>query len=283
MPDPSEYRPLLFSIAYRMLGRVTEAEDMVQETFLRWHKQDVSQILEPRAWLTTAITRLCIDQLRSASRQREQYMGIWLPEPLIDGEGPDDTADLADSLGTAFMMMLEELTPVERAAFLLREAFGHDYAAIAEIVGKSEANCRQMVSRAKARLGRAEEPKPTATEEAERLVKEFLHATQTGELSELMALLTDDAILYSDGGGKVRAALLPIYGPDRISRMFIGLRRFQNGELPPTRFVRINGSPGVLTRGSDGTINAMTFAFEGDKVKAVFIVRNPDKLTGIRL
>lgn len=283
MSDPSEYRPLLFSIAYRMLGRVTEAEDMVQETFLRWQRQDVSQILEPRAWLTTAITRLCIDQMRSASRQREQYTGIWLPEPLIEDSGPDGTTDLCDSLGTAFMMMLEELTPVERAVFLLREAFGHDYAAIAEIVGKSEANCRQMVSRAKARLGRAEEPKPTATEEVERLVKEFLHATQTGELSDLMSLLTDDAILYSDGGGKVRAALLPIYGPDRISRMFIGLRRFQNGELPPTRFVRINGSPGALTRGSDGNINAMTFAFEGDKVKAVFIVRNPDKLTGIRL
>jgi len=283
MSDPSEYRPLLFSIAYRMLGRVAEAEDMVQETFLRWQRQDVSQILEPRAWLTTAITRLCIDQMRSASRQREQYMGIWLPEPLIDEEGPDGAADLADSLGTAFMMMLEELTPVERATFLLREAFGHDYAAIAEIVGKSEANCRQMVSRAKARLGRAEEPKPTANEEVERLVKEFLHATQTGELSDLMSLLTDDAILYSDGGGKVRAALLPIYGPDRIGRMFIGLRRFQNGELPPTKFVRINGSPGVITRGGDGNINAMTFAFEGDKVKAVFIVRNPDKLTGVQM
>jgi RNA polymerase sigma-70 factor (ECF subfamily) len=272
MSDPSEYRPLLFSIAYRMLGRVAEAEDMVQETFLRWQRQDVSQILEPRAWLTTAITRLCIDQMRSASRQREQYVGIWLPEPLIDDdEGPDASADLADSLGTAFMVMLEELSPVERAAFLLREAFGHDYAAIAEIVGKSEANCRQMVSRAKARLGRAEEPKPTSTEEAERLVKEFLHASQTGELSELMALLTEDAVLYSDGGGKVRAALLPIYGPDRIGRMFIGLRRFQMGEIPPSRFVRINGSPGVLTRGSDGNLNAMTFAFEGTKLKAIYL------------
>ena len=283
MSGINEHRPLLFSIAYRMLGRVTEAEDMVQEAFLRWHRQeDVSGILEPRAWLTTTITRLCIDQLRSARRQREEYVGTWLPEPIIDDNAARQ-ADLADSLGIAFMMMLEELSPVERAVFLLREAFGHDYAAIAEIVGKSEANCRQMVTRAKARLGRAEETRPTSTGEAERLVKEFITATQTGELADLIALLTEDAVLYSDGGGKVRAAILPIYGPDRIGRMFIGLRRFNTGTQGPPRFVRINGSPGVLYRGSDGNINAMTLAFEGGKVKAVYIVRNPEKLAGIKL
>ncbi len=282
MSGITEYRPLLFSIAYRMLGRVTEAEDMVQEAFLRWHRQeDVSGILEPRAWLTTAITRLCIDQMRSARRQREEYVGTWLPEPIIDEKPADD--DLADSLSTAFMLILEELSPVERAVFLLREAFGHDYAAISEIVGKSEANCRQMVTRAKARLGRAEEPKPTSTEEAERLVKEFITATRTGELSDLIALLTEDAVLYSDGGGKVRAVIRPIYGPDKIGRMFIGLRRFVTGEPSPARFVRINGSPGVLYRSGDGNLNAVTMAFEGGKLKAIYIVRNPDKLTGIRL
>lgn len=283
MSEVTEYRPLLFSIAYRMLGRVTEAEDMVQETFLRWHKQEnVSGILEPRAWLTTAITRLCIDQLRSARRQREEYIGTWLPEPIVDDAAAQE-ADLADSLGIAFMMMLEELSPVERAVFLLREAFGHDYAAISEIVGKSEANCRQMVARAKGRLGRPEEKKKTATEEAERLVKEFITATRTGELSDLIALLTEDAVLYSDGGGKVRAVIRPIQGPDKIGRMFIGLRRFVTGELPPARFVRINGSPGVLYRSGDGNLNATTFAFEDGKVKAVYIVRNPEKLTGIRM
>lgn len=282
MSGITEYRPLLFSIAYRMLGRVTEAEDMVQEAFLRWHRQeDVSGILEPRAWLTTAITRLCIDQMRSARRQREEYVGTWLPEPIIDEKPADD--DLADSLSTAFMLILEELSPVERAVFLLREAFGHDYAAISEIVGKSEANCRQMVTRAKARLGRAEEPKPTSTEEAERLVKEFITATRTGELSDLIALLTEDAVLYSDGGGKVRAVIRPIYGPDKIGRMFIGLRRFVTGEPSPARFVRINGSPGVLYRSGDGNLNAVTMAFEGGKLKAIYIVRNPDKLTGVRL
>jgi RNA polymerase sigma-70 factor (ECF subfamily) len=281
MSDPENHRRLLFHIAYRMLGRVTEAEDMVQETLLRWHKADTTAIREPQAWLTTTITRLCIDQLRLVRRQREEYVGVWLPEPLID-EMPDEAA-LADSLGIAFTLMLEELAPVERAVFLLREAFGHDYEAIAGIVGKSEASCRQIVSRAKARFSQAPDRTPTATEEAERLVREFVQATQTGELADLIALLTEDAVLYSDGGGKVRAALLPILGPDRIGRMFIGLRRFQTGGLPPARFVTINGSPGVLTRGSDGNLSAMTFALEGGKVKAVYIVRNPDKLAGVRL
>jgi RNA polymerase sigma-70 factor (ECF subfamily) len=282
MSDPENHRRLLFHIAYRMLGGVADAEDMVQETMLRWHRADTSEIREPQAWLTTTITRLCIDQLRLARRQREEYVGVWLPEPLLEGlpgDPSDDTA-LADSLGIAFMLMLEELAPVERAVFLLREAFGHDYEAIAAIVGKSAASCRQIVSRAKARFSKAPDHTPTATEEAERLVREFVQATQTGELAELIALLTDDAVLYSDGGGKVRAALLPILGPDRIARMFIGLRRFHTEGPPPARFVRINGSPGVLVRGGDGNLSAMTFALESGKVKAVYIVRNPDKLGG---
>lgn len=285
MSDPETHRRLLFHIAYRMLGRVEEAEDMVQETLLRWHRSDTSGIREPQAWLTTTVTRLCIDQLRLARRQREEYVGVWLPEPVPDDAAADPSlaADLADSLGTAFMLMLEELGPVERAAFLLREAFGHDYATIAGIVGKSEANCRQMVTRARSRIGRAAEKPPTATEEAERLVREFVEATRTGELSDLMALLTEDAVLYSDGGGKVRAALRPVLGPDRIARMFIGLRRFHTGGPPPVRFVRINGSPGAITTGGDGNLNAITFATEGGKVKAVYIVRNPDKLTRIRM
>jgi RNA polymerase sigma-70 factor (ECF subfamily) len=285
MSDPENHRWLLFHIAYRMLGRVADAEDMVQETMLRWHRADASEIREPQAWLTTTITRLCIDQLRLARRQREEYVGIWLPEPLLEdlpGDPSDDTA-LADSLGIAFMLMLEELAPVERAVFLLREAFGHDYEAIAAIVGKSAASCRQIVSRAKARFNRSPDRTPTATEEAERLVREFVQATQTGELAELIALLTDDAVLYSDGGGKVRAALLPILGPDRIARMFIGLRRFHTDGPPPARFVRINGSPGVVVLGGEGNLNAMTFALEGGKVKAVYIVRNPDKLTGVAI
>lgn len=280
MSDPEPYRRLLFHIAYRMLGRVEEAEDMVQETLLRWHRAQASDIRDPRAWLTTTLTRLCIDQLRLARRQRENYVGVWLPEPLLDSEC--GSGDLADSLGTAFMLMLEELGPVERAAYLLREGFGYDYATISGIVGKSEAHCRKIVNRARARIGKAAPRTPPASEEAERLVREFVEASRTGSLADLMALLTENAVLYSDGGGKVRAAIRPVLGPDRIARMLIGLRRFNVG-TPPVRFVRINGSPGAVTRGSDGNVSAMTFATEGGRVKAIYIVRNPDKLTRIRL
>lgn len=284
MHDPESHRPRLFHIAYRMLGRVTEAEDMVQETLLRWHRSPHTEIREPQAWLSATITRLCIDQLRLARRQREEYVGVWLPEPLLETPpyDPASEAVLADSLSMAFMLMLEELDPVDRAVFLLREAFGYDYAGIADIVEKSEANCRQIVARAKAHLARPSGPPPTATEEAERLVHEFVEATRTGDLADLISRLTDDAVLYSDGGGKVRAALLPIIGPDRIARMFIGLRRFHTDGPPPARFVRINGSPGVITLGSDGHPSAMTFALEQGKVKAIYVVRNPDKLVGIR-
>ncbi|QJE95220.1 RNA polymerase sigma-70 factor [Luteolibacter luteus] len=277
MSSANDYRPLLFGIAYRMLGRVTEAEDMVQEAYLRFHLQPEGSIGLPKAWLTKAVTRLCIDQLRSARRQREEYVGPWLPEPLVE----ENSTDLADTLSTAFMLMLEKLSPVDRAVFLLREAFGHDYPAISEITGRSEAACRQIVCRAKERLGREANKQSTATEEAERLVKEFLAAAQSGELAQLLALLTEDAILYSDGGGRVRAALLPIYGPDRIGRLFMGMRRLSTEGSPPPRFVKINGSPGVVTCHGEQGISVMTFAFEGNRVKAVYIVRNPDKLTGI--
>lgn len=278
MSSANDHRPHLFGIAYRMLGRVTEAEDMVQEAYLRYHLELEGSISLPKAWLTKAVTRLCIDQLRSARRQREEYVGSWLPEPIIGENLPDE---LADTLSTAFMLMLETLSPVDRAVFILREAFDHDYPAISEITGRSEAACRQIVSRAKDKLGRQSTNAPTATEEAERLVREFLSAAQSGELSQLLALLTDDAILYSDGGGKVRAALLPIYGPDRIGRMFMGMRRLNTEGSPPPRFVTINGSPGVVISHGEQGVSVMTFAFEGNRVKAVYVVRNPDKIAGV--
>lgn len=278
MSSAHHHRPLLFGIAYRMLGRVTEAEDMVQEAFLRFHQQPDGSIIQPEAWLTKTVTRLCIDQLRSVRRQREEYVGTWLPEPLV---GEDHPRDLGDTLGMAFMLMLEKLSPVDRAIFLLREAFDHDYSAISEITGKSEPACRQSISRSKEKLGHSSRKPPTSTHEAERLVREFLTASQSGELSELLALLTGDAILYSDGGGKVRAALLPIYGPDKISRLLIGMRRHHSESAPPPRFITINGNPGVVLSHADGSISAMTFAFEGNHVKALYMIRNPEKLAGV--
>lgn len=273
------HRALLFGIAYRMLGGVAAAEDMVQETYLRWRAQDPSTIATPRAWLIATITRLCIDQLRSARHRREEYVGVWLPEPLVDPTAPrpDEAAALADSLGAAFLLMLEELAPVDRAVFLLREAFGYDYAGIARIVGRTEAACRQIVSRARTRLARdrAEPPKPTAR--AEEIVQRFLGACATGDLQGLLAVLTDDVVLYTDGGGRVKAALRPIRTADRVSRFFIGIReRALVGA--DVRVIRVNGDVGAMTRRRDGVLSVTSFAFAGDRIRAIYSVSNPDKL-----
>lgn len=274
----NEHRGQLFGIAYRMLGSVAEADDMLQETWLRWQKQDVAGIQSPKAWLVSIITRLCIDQLRSARRQREEYYGVWLPEPLVESpaSSPEDSAQLADSLTMAFMLMLETLSPVERAVFLLREVFDYDYDEIAHMVGKSEANCRQIVRRAKAQLAAPSAPQPP-NQQARRVVEQFMEAATTGEVSDLLALLTADATLYSDGGGRVPAAGRPIETADRISRFFLGIRDRQ----PPDtelRFLQINGRPGVLMSSSGRVFNAVSFELSGSRVRAIYIVRNPEKL-----
>lgn len=267
-----------------MLGRVAEAEDMVQETWLRWRSQDPAQVESPRAWLVTAITRLCIDQLRSARRQREDYYGVWLPEPLVgeSADRPDEAAKLADSVTMAFMLMLEELSPAERAVFLLHEVFDYDYGEIAAIVGKAEANCRKLVSRAKARLGNGEarggrtfEKAPSP--QARGVVDKFLAATRTGEVGDLLALLTEDASLYTDGGGVVASAGRPILTADRISRFFIGIR--QRGTAPVEfRAAVVNQRPGAMVYVGGQLDRAISFELEGDRIREIYIVRNPDKL-----
>ena len=279
LPAFQEHRSLLFGIAYRMLGRVSEAEDIVQEVWLRWQKQDPAAIQSPKAWLVAATTRLCIDQLRSARREREEYYGVWLPEPLMPlAEGdPGRSAELADSLSMAFMLMLESLGPAERAVFLLREVFDRDYDEIAAIVGKSEANCRQIVRRAKEHL----EVKPKAptppTAQARKLVEEFLAAAASGKMESVLALLAEESNVYSDGGGKVKAAGRAILGADHASRFLLGIwPRFMTGV--DVRHVDINGSPGV-TVGKDGRIDyALSFEIAGDRVQNIYIVCNPDKL-----
>lgn len=274
------HRPLLFGIAYRMLGRVSEAEDIVQEVWLRWQKQDVQTIGSPKAWLVAATTRRCIDELRAARREREEYYGVWLPEPLMpvaDGD-PGRAAELADSLSMAFMVMLESLGPAERAVFLLREVFGYDYAEVAALVGKTEANCRQIVGRAKTRLDaqpRAPSTPPTA--HARRLVEQFMAAAASGEVDRVLTLLTEESAVYSDGGGKVKAAGRAILGADHVSRFLLGIwPRFVAGmELRP---VEINGAPGFLA-GLGGRIDyALSFELAGDRVQNVYIMCNPDKL-----
>jgi RNA polymerase sigma-70 factor, ECF subfamily len=276
------HRELLFGIAYRMLGQVAEADDMVQETWLRWQKQDLAQVDSPKAWMIATITRLCIDQLRSARRKREEYYGVWLPEPLVEsgGRSPAESAALADSLTMAFMMMLETLSPVERAVFLLREVFDYDYAEIASIVGKSEANCRQIVRRAKSSIPRGTVQSAPPTEQARRVVQQFFTATATGNLSELLTLLADDATLYTDGGGVVNAAGRPIRTADRVSRFFVGIGRRAPSDTQ-FRFTHVNGRAGALVFFGDRLDRAISFDFEGERIVAIYLVRNPEKLRHI--
>jgi RNA polymerase sigma-70 factor (ECF subfamily) len=278
--DFTAHRSLLFGIAYRMLGRVSEAEDMVQEVWLRWQKQDRAEIQSPKAWLVSAVTRLCIDQLRSARREREQYYGVWLPEPLMptttDRE-PDAAAELADSLTVAFMMMLESLGPTERAAFLLREVFGYEYGDIAAIVGKSEVNCRQIVRRAKAQLQENTKPPSPPTAQARQLVEQFLAAAASGEVTNVLALLAEEATVYSDGGGRVKAAGRPIIGADRASRFLLGIWPRFVTEME-RRSVDINGSPGFVMSLGGQVHYAFSFEIAGDRVRNIYIVCNPDKL-----
>lgn len=274
-----DHRALLFGVAYRMLGRVAEAEDLVQETFVRWQRQDVASIQSPRAWLVATITRLAIDQLRSARHQREDYVGVWLPEPLVDPAvaAPDDVAALGDSLGMAFLFMLEALGPAERAVFLLREAFDYDYEEIAAIVGKSEAACRKIVSRAKNQFARREQTEAAPSPRAEQLVQRFMGACTTGNVGELLAVLTEDAVLYTDGGGRVKAALRPIRSADHISRFFAGIHRRFPGSAP-VRLTRVNGEIGAVMRRGDGHLSVSAFAFDGDRIRAIYTVSNPEKL-----
>lgn len=284
MPDLFlAHRALLQGIAYRMLGSVAEAEDAVQETFLRWQTQDPATVQTPKAWLVATLTRLCIDELRSARRRREEYVGPWLPEPLIGDTAPSpaDHALLAESLGTAFLLLLETLEPVERAVFLLREVFDRDYAEISPIVGKSEAACRQIVSRARARLGRAERPADAVPDVArtEPLVAKFTEACRTGDLDALLALLAEDAVLVTDGGGKVKARLHPIRGALYASRFLAGIspHAFRETTMRP---LAVNGRPGLHMIRPDGvrTVASFEFSPDGSRIRAIYLVKNPDKL-----
>ena len=274
-----EHRSLLFAIAYRMLGSVAEAEDKVQETFLRWQKVAGEQVQSARALLTTIITRLCIDHLRSARHQREEYVGVWLPEPLVgaDSRDPGKATELADSLTNAFMMIIETLSPVERAVFLLHEIFGYDFTEVSEMVGKSEANCRQMAVRARERLA-ARRPRFQADRhKAEKLLNRFMLACQQGDSNDLLAMLSEDAAIYSDGGGKVAAARKPVLGAALVAKFLINIRQRDPADIriePAT----INAEPGFLVFRNGVLDCSMNFELVNDRIHAVYIVRNPDKL-----
>jgi RNA polymerase sigma-70 factor, ECF subfamily len=276
-------RPLLFSISYRMLGSVMEAEDVVQEAFLRWQQAPEGEVRSPSAYLWTVVTRLCIDRLRSARVRRERYVGPWLPEPLLVEQAPEvtGTADLDESLSMAFLVLLESLTPVERAVFLLREVFGYEYAEIASLVGKSEANCRQISRRARQSVAARRPRFESSPEQEERLIDGFLKASLGGDMGALLELLSEDAILYSDGGGKTRAALNPIYGADNVARFLAGIL----GKIPPgftVRKTRVNGRPGIVGYFGDGSPQSVvTFEVSDGSVDTIRLVVNPEKLANV--
>lgn len=275
-----EYRPLLFSIAYRMLGSVADAEDVVQEAYLRWRQVDSTSVRSAKDYLSAIVTRLSIDHLRSARAQREVYVGPWLPEPLV-GVGYSDPLEgvvLAESLSMAFLLLLERLTPVQRAAFLLREVFNYEYPDIARILETSEANCRQLVRRARARLagGRGRfVPNPA---EAEAIVRQFLDACLGGDLEGLVSRLAEDATAWSDGGGRVAAARQPIRGAVRVARFLAGLARKWSRVGGEFQVVAVNGNLGLLACIDGRTRGVVTVALAAGRVQDVFIVVNPDKL-----
>lgn len=279
-----EYKPLLFSIAYRMLGTVMDAEDMVQETFIRWQNCNQTQIESPKAWLSTVVTRLCINHLKSARVQRETYIGPWLPEPLIAGLSvePSENAKLSDSLSLAFLVLLESLTPTERAVFVLREVFNYEFSEIAPIVEKSEANCRQILARARKSV---EERRPrfdATPEEAEQLIQKFEQAVQTGNLDGLLNLLAKDVVLVSDGGGKARAVLRPISGADHVARLLIGAARKFGLRAQVLHHAAVNGLPGSVSFAAGQVLRVIAFGIQHRRIRSLFIITNPDKLSRIK-
>jgi len=280
-------RPKLFSIAYRMLGSVSEAEDVVQEAFLRQQRVVLrgDEIDSPRAYLSAVVTRLSIDELRSARARREVYVGEWLPEPVLtDGDeepllDPADYAEQADSLSLAFLVLLEELTPVERAVFLLHDVFAYGYDEIADTVGKSEQNCRQLATRARRRIDENKPRFETSREEKERLAARFFAAAEDGDVAALVEMLAADVAVYGDGGGKAPALPRPVFGRDRVSQLIVGWGS-QLGELRITLHPHeVNGQPGAMLLDEDGRIvNVLSLDIADGLVQTIRSVINPDKL-----
>jgi RNA polymerase sigma-70 factor (ECF subfamily) len=279
-----ELRPLMFSIAYRMLGSAAEAEDIVQEAFLRFHRESDkgTTIGSPKAYLSTITTRLSIDHLRSARVRRERYFGTWLPEPLLTEAEPEVTAhaDTADSLSMAFLVLLESLTPVERAVFLLREVFDYGYDEIASIVGKSEDNCRQIAVRARRQVEARKPRFEVSRRRREELARRFFEAVAKGDAEGLVGLLAADVIAYGDGGGKGPALPRPVYGRDRVVRLLLGATaQGERYAVSGVRSAAVNGQPGALFLDTEGRpIVVVTLDIADDQVEAVRAVSNPDKL-----
>ena len=267
-------RPKLIRIAYRMLGSVADAEDMVQEAFLRWLEADREAVREPEAYLRRVVTRLCLDHLKSARHRRETYIGPWLPEPVVE-----TTDDEIDDVTLPLMMALERLSPLERAAFLLHDVFGVTFEEIAETIGREAATCRQLASRARTHVRAARPRFQIPRERGLEIANAFFAATRSGNMQALQSLLAADVTVYSDGGGKKPAARLPIIGLDRVMEVHAALARIFAEKM--SRIVRygfINGLPGFVTIEGDDTLQTTALQIEDGRVVAIYVMRNPDKL-----
>lgn len=285
MNDHDEERRYLVGLAYRMLGSVADAEDVVQEARIRWHQHpNPSEVSSPRAWLTQVTVRLCIDRSKSARARRERYVGPWLPEPVLDTSEfqprPDTLSELASDLSVALLLALERLSPLERAAFILHDVFDADWDDVAATLERTPEACRQLASRARTRV-RDERPRYAASpEERDRVLAAFAVAASTGDLSTLTRLLSEDAIFLSDGGGVAKAALNPVVGRDRVARLVLGLygkigKDFETFSITPAR---VNGLGGFLFR-ADGAAQTMAFDVDdGGTIRAIYYVLNPEKL-----
>jgi RNA polymerase sigma-70 factor, ECF subfamily len=276
-----ELRPLLFSIAYRMVGSVSEAEDLVQEAFLRFHRAVAGgeQVASPRAWLSAVTTRLAIDHLRSARARRERYVGAWLPEPLVTEPDASAHAETADTLSLAFLHLLERLSPVQRAVFLLRDVFGYDYAEIAKLVGKSEENCRQIAARARRRVEAGRPRFEASRRQRDELARRFFAAVEEGDTEGLVGLLAADAVMYGDGGGKAPALATPVHGAERVARFLLGLARRGAALGMGARPVEVNGHPGLLVTDPEGRLlGVLALDIADGRVQTVRSIVNPDKL-----
>ncbi|MDU0341806.1 sigma-70 family RNA polymerase sigma factor [Bosea rubneri] len=286
--DPFDsHRRFLTRLAYRMLGSVSDAEDVVQEAWLRWRETDQAEIAQPRAFLARIVTRLCLDQMKSARSRREFYVGSWLPEPLVEALGGEAPADAGLDAPIALMLALERLSPLERAAFLLHDVFEMDFAEIARTIDRSESACRQLGKRAREHV-RIDMPPRNKVDpaEAKRFVDAFFKAAHKADPSDLQALLAQDVAFHSDGGGKVLAVINPLYGIDRVSRFFAGINaKLAHRDKLTTLFrpVMINGLPGYLSLERGETLQATALDIRDGRVHAIYIVRNPDKLRHLSL
>ena len=290
--DPSAtfepHRRRLLGLAYRMLGSIAEAEDAVQEAYLRWHDTDRAGVADARAFLITATTRICLDVLKSARVRREEYVGPWLPDPVTDTAAlaPDVQTELAEDLSFALLLALDRLSPLERAAFLLHDVFDYSFTQVAAALNRSEAACRQLASRARARVREARPasalppraaPSSVDPKHAE-LLSAFVAASRSGDVDALTRVLAADVRLVTDGGGKVRAALNVIEGPDRVAAFLVGAVRKGWTDDLRMRLETINDLPGMIVTGPHGLVQTTAFEIEAGMIKAIYVVRNPDKL-----